>query len=370
MAFLGENIAKLGFGLMRLPSEGEKIDIEQVKIMVDKFIEAGFTYFDTAYVYGNGDSERAARDALVKRYPREAFQLADKMPLFIVKSKEDYPKYFAESLERAGVDYFDFYLLHNMTGDAIDLVENTGGWEFMRKIKDEGRAKHIGFSYHGTPETLDEVLCRHPEVEFVQLQVNYIDWEDPRVRSRECLEVCRKHSKPVVIMEPVKGGLLAGMNDEVRSMFREANPTASVSSWAVRYCASLDGIITVLSGMSNVQQMEDNVSYMKDFKKLTENEREVIARVVDVMRKIPQIACTACRYCVDDCPQKIDIPGVFRAYNSYMLFANADSFKRDYERVVSRGGSAADCIACGTCEEHCPQHLPIRELLSKVVSQV
>lgn len=370
MSFLGENIAKLGFGLMRLPGEGEQIDIEQVKTMVDRFLEAGFTYFDTAYVYGNGASERAARDALVKRYPRDRFQLADKMPLFIVKAAEDYPKFFAESLERTGVEYFDFYLLHNMTGDAIKLVEDTDGWGFMRKIKEEGKAKHIGFSYHGTPEALDEVLARHPEVEFVQLQVNYIDWDDPKVRSRECVEVCRKYSKPIVIMEPVKGGLLAGMTDEVRAIFNEADPSASVPSWAVRYCASLDGVVTVLSGMSNIAQVEDNTSYMRNFAPLTQSERGVIDRVVDVMRKIPQIACTACRYCTDGCPQKIDIPAIFRAYNNYTLFANPDAFKRDYERAVSKGGSAADCVACGSCEEHCPQHLPIRELLETVAGKV
>ncbi len=368
MSELGKDIKKLGFGLMRLPAQDQAIDVEQVKKMVDKFMAAGFSYFDTAYVYGNGASENAARDALVKRYPRDSFQLADKMPLFHVKSEADYEPLFRESLERAGVDYFDFYLMHNMSGDAIQKVEETNGWAFMRGLKESGRAKHIGFSFHGTPEDLDGVLTRHPEVEFVQLQVNYADWENPDVRSRECVETCRKHGKPIVIMEPVKGGSLAGLNNEIRGIFTKANPEASIPSWAIRYAASIDGVITVLSGMSNEAQMEDNISYMKDFQPLTDEERGVIAEALEAMAKIPQIPCTGCRYCVDDCPMQINIPGFFRTYNTYLMFAGEQSFKNGYARTASRGGKASDCVECGSCEEHCPQHLEIRDLLKKIAA--
>jgi predicted aldo/keto reductase-like oxidoreductase len=358
------DIPKLGFGAMRLPrTRTGEIDIEQVKEMVDIFLDSGFTYFDTAYVYAG--SEDALREALVKRHPRDAFTVATKMPLWAVKSSEDYEARFKESLERLGVDYVDFYLLHNLSGDQIDATEKLGGWDFMKSVKADGRARHIGFSFHDSPERLDEILTKHPECEFVQLQINYADWDDSRVQSRRCYEVARKHNKPVVIMEPVKGGSLASMSSEIRDILISANPDASVASWAVRFCASLEGILTVLSGMSSVEQVLDNTGYMSKFEPLTDSERKTIDKVVEALKSIPTIPCTECRYCVEDCPQNINIPGIIETLNGYTLFDNLEGSRRSYGFVSSRGGKASDCIECATCESRCPQQIEIMAAMKK-----
>ena len=367
--YLGSDIKQLGFGLMRLPKlENGEIDHEQVKEMVDLFMKAGFTYFDTAYVYENGKSEIAARECLVKRYPRESFTLATKMPLWGMKDASELDIKFGESLDRAGVSYFDFYLLHNINRGNYDDSNKFDAWGWGLRKKAEGKIRHLGFSFHDTPELLDKVLTEHPEAEFVQLQINYADWENPGVRSRECYEVARKHGKPVVIMEPVKGGSLAGMAEPVRKVLTDANPNVSVASWAVRYAASLDGLVTVLSGMSNLDQMKDNISYMEDFKPLSNSERAVVAKAVEELNKIPQIPCTECRYCVDGCPQKISIPRFFQAYNNYQLFQNKQGFIQRYNGTAREGGSPEDCIQCGQCESHCPQHLEIIKLLQDVAA--
>lgn len=363
--YLGESIKKLGFGLMRLPMNGEEIDIEQTKKMADLFMEKGFTYFDTAYVYIGGKSEVALKEAVVDRYPRESFQCATKLPIWDLKGLEDMERIFQESLDRAGLEYYDFYLLHALGKESAQKADDLGAWEFIKEKKAQGKAKHIGFSFHDSADVLEDILTKHPEAEFVQLQINYADWDSEGVQSRKCYEVARKHGKSVIIMEPVKGGALATMTPEVQTIFKDADPNASVASWAVRYAASLDGLVTVLSGMSNLEQMEDNLSYMADFKPLSEEERKVVGKVVDVLNNLPTIPCTACKYCVDGCPQKINIPGIFSAMNEHTLYGDMNRAQGRYKQATKEGGKAGDCIQCGACQNHCPQHLEIIELLKE-----
>ena len=366
--YLGESIKKLGFGLMRLPMLGEEIDIEQVKKMADTFMSKGFTYFDTAYVYIGGKYSLALTDAEVDRYPRDSFQCATKLPLWDLMGAAEMESTFQESLDRAGLKYYDFYLLHAMDHTKVKKADEIDAWGFMKRIKEEGRAKHIGFSFHDSAEVLEGILASHPEMEFVQLQINYADWEDDNVQSRKCYEVARKYNVPVIIMEPVKGGSLATMPEEIQKLYREANPELSVPSWAVRYAASLDGVITVLSGMSNEEQLNDNVSYMENFQPLSDAERETVQKAVEILNTLPTIPCTGCKYCVDGCPQKINIPGIFEAMNEYILYNNLERAKHSYKNAVKEGGKASDCIQCGACEAHCPQHIGIIETLEKAAA--
>ena len=366
--YLGESIKKLGFGLMRLPMLGEEIDIEQVKKMADTLMSKGFTYFDTAYVYIGGKSEVALKEAVVDRYPRDSFQCATKLPLWDLMGAAEMESTFQESLDRAGLKYYDFYLLHAMDHTKVKKADEIDAWGFMKRIKEEGRAKHIGFSFHDSAEVLEGILASHPEMEFVQLQINYADWEDDNVQSRKCYEVARKYNVPVIIMEPVKGGSLATMPEEIQKLYREANPELSVPSWAVRYAASLDGVITVLSGMSNEEQLNDNVSYMENFQPLSDAERETVQKAVEILNTLPTIPCTGCKYCVDGCPQKINIPGIFEAMNEYILYNNLERAKHSYKNAVKEGGKASDCIQCGACEAHCPQHIGIIETLEKAAA--
>lgn len=363
--YLGENIKKLGFGLMRLPMIGEEIDMEQTKRMVDTFMAKGFTYFDTAYVYIGGKSEVALKEAVVDRYPRDSFQCATKLPLWDLKEASEMEKVFQESLDRAGLEYYDFYLLHAMDTERVRKADELGAWDFVKKLKAEGRVKHIGFSFHDTAEALENILKAHPEMEFVQLQINYVDWESESVQSRKCYEVARKYNKPVIIMEPVRGGSLAIMPPQVQEVFKSAEPELSVPSWAIRYCASLDGIITVLSGMSTEEQLNDNVSYMENFQPLNDSEKATVQKVVDILNSLPTIPCTACKYCVDGCPQKINIPGVFKAMNDRTLYNNLVASQNAYDNATKEGGKAGDCIQCGACEAHCPQHIEIIETLKQ-----
>lgn len=367
-SYLGESIKKLGFGLMRLPMNGDEIDMDQTKKMVDTFMSKGFTYFDTAYVYIGGKSEVALKEAVVDRYPRDSFQCATKLPLWDQKSREELQEILDTSLQRAGLEYYDFYLLHAMSAERAQKADELQAWDFMKQVKAQGKAKHIGFSFHDSAEALEDILKNHPEMEFVQLQINYADWESDSVQSRKCYQVARKYNKPVIIMEPVKGGSLATMTPEVQKLFKDANPDASIPSWAIRYCASLEGIITVLSGMSNEEQLNDNVSYMEDFQPLTDSERQVVAKAVEILNNTPTIPCTACKYCVDGCPQKINIPGVFSAMNNFTLYNNLPGAKGSYQNAVKDGGKAGDCIQCGNCEAHCPQHIQIIEELKKAAA--
>ena len=368
MDYLGKNIPKLGFGLMRLPMKGEDVDIEQTKTMVDKFLAAGLTYFDTAYGYINGKSEEAIKVALVDRYPRESFQLATKLPAFAANSAEEAREMLTTSLRRTGAGYFDFYLLHNCGDTRTAKYDAYGMWDYVLEQKAKGVLKHVGFSFHDKADVLDDLLTKHPEMEFVQLQINYADWESPSVQSRLCYEVARKHGKPVVIMEPVKGGNLVNLPESVTSIFKAANPDVSVPSWAVRFAASLEGIVTVLSGMSNIAQMEDNVKTMAPFTPLSEEEQGVIVKARAALDAIPSIPCTGCQYCVKGCPMEINIPGAFSAMNNVLIYNNLQGAKGAYGWATNKGGKASACIQCGQCESVCPQHIGIIEELQRVAS--
>ena len=364
---------KLGFGLMRLPlldpEDQKSIDIEQLKKMVDLFLERGFTYFDTAYMYHGCESERAIKAALVERYPRRSFTLTDKLPTMRLKAHEDMERFFGEQLERTGAGYFDYYWLHNLNSSTYPVAEKFDSFGFIAAKKREGKVLHTGFSFHDSPELLDKILVAHPEVEYVQLQINYLDWDDAGIQSGACYEVARRHGKKIVVMEPVKGGTLACVPEKAERLFREARPDMSVPSWGIRYAASLDGIMVVLSGMSSIAQTEDNTSYMADFEPLSASELETVRRATGIIHESVTIPCTGCRYCVDGCPEKIPIPNYFALYNANRNWAqNGFSGQRMYYNNLSGDGhgKASSCIGCGQCERACPQHIKVREWLKKV----
>ncbi|MBQ6090924.1 MAG: aldo/keto reductase [Lachnospiraceae bacterium] len=357
---------KLGFGLMRLPEKDGVIDHEQVCNMVDKYMSAGMNYFDTAYVYHGGRSEVAAREALVKRYPRESFMIATKLPAWEIKKPEDVDRIFNEQLERAGVEYFDLYLLHSIEdGNNYDTYEKYDCFNWGLKMKAEGKIKHLGFSYHGTPELLEVVLDKHPEVEFVQIQLNYLDRTNPVVQSQRLYDILSSRHIPIIVMEPVRGGMLANMPPEIEAKYKARRPDKSIASWALRFVGSLPGVMTILSGMSNEEQMEDNIGTFKNFEPLEKDELELIDWATDELFSMPQIGCTACRYCVDGCPQGIVIPDVFRTINTLRRYPDDWRSKNFYRGLTGRSGKASDCIGCGQCEGVCPQHLPIIELMKE-----
>lgn len=364
--YFGKDIFKLGFGLMRLPKNADgSIDVEQTSVMVDKFLEAGGTYFDTAYVYDNGESEAAIRKALVDRYPRERYTLCTKLNAWQQCHDEESAKQqFYTSLERTGAGYFDYYLLHAFMMDNYRKYDEYHLWDFMKELKEKGLIRYYGFSFHSMPELLDQILNDHPEVDFVQLQINYADWENPKVSSRACYEVARRHGKSIVVMEPVKGGSLANPPESVEKIFKEANPDVSCASWAIRYVASMDGIMTVLSGMSDIAQMEDNLSYMKEFKPLSEEEKNVIARAQEALKNVPLIACTACHYCTEGCPMNIRIPEIFAARNKQLQLDVMDA-RTAFSKAIEGAGKPSECIRCMQCESACPQQLPITDLLEE-----
>ncbi len=356
---------KLGFGLMRLPKKLLRIDLKETAAMVDAFLEAGFTYFDTAYVYLG--SEEAARKTLVKRYPRESFTLATKLNAMMAPTEKMAKQQFYTSLKRTGAEYFDYYLMHAIMDGNYNKYERMKLWDFALEQKEKGLIKHLGFSFHSTPQLLERALTEHPEAEFVQLQINYADWENPSVTSRANYEVARSHGKAITIMEPVKGGKLANPPEAVKRMFKEYAPDMSYPSWAIRFAASLEGVLTVLSGMSNLQQMQDNLSYMKDFRPLNEEEQAIIKKAITEMGKDPSVQCTACRYCTEGCPQRIPIPDVFSALNHRLTTGQIKESCEMYNKAVSQkgAGKASDCIACGQCEGVCPQHLKIIDELKR-----
>ncbi len=371
MSYLGEDIKKLGFGLMRLPQTENGIDVEQTKEMVDLFLQAGFTYFDTAWAYAG--SEDAIRQALVERYPRESFQLATKNAAWInCKTKEEAYAQFDTSLKQTGAGYFDFYLLHNLGEMRTGYFDKFDMWNWVQEKKKAGLIRHVGFSFHSTPEELEEILNAHPEMEFVQLQINYADWDNPAVQSRKCYEVARKHGKPVIIMEPVKGGMLATPPESVAKIMKDAEPESSVASWAIRFAANLEGVITVLSGMSNVEQMKDNLSYMKDFKGLTDAQKETLKKAQEELNRIPLVPCTTCNYCAKVCPKEIGISGSFTAMNYLTLYGDkAMALHQENWLVGGHGRKSADqCVKCGKCEEVCPQHIKIRDNLEMVCEKL
>ena len=357
------NPKKLGFGLMRLPRKTVFTDIEQTKKMVDLFMADGFTYYDTAFVYPG--SEEAIRKALVERYPRDSYTLATKLHAGMAPTEKAAKQEFQTSLKRTGAGYFDFYLLHSLMESNYKKYDKYHLWEFVKEQKELGTIRHYGFSFHAGPDLLDEILTAHPDVEFVQLQINYADWEDPSITSRANYEVALKHGKRIVIMEPVKGGSLANPPKEVRELLKAAHPDWSYASWAIRFCASLEGVLTVLSGMSNIEQMQDNLSYMKEFTPLSEQDQQVLHEAQRILGKSKTIPCTACRYCTEGCPKQIPIPDLFAAANLTLGSGQLSESRKAYDQIPE-GHRASDCIACRKCENVCPQHLPISENMKKL----
>ncbi len=363
---------KLGFGCMRLPlldkDDQTSVDMEKFNGLVDTFLEKGFSYFDTALVYHGSQSEVFVREAIVKRHKREDFLLATKLPPRVLKAEEDQEKIFNEQMEKCGVEFFDYYLIHNLGVSAWQQARQFNSFDFVQKKKQEGKIRNVGMSFHDTPELLDEILSAHPELDFVQLQINYIDWEHIGIQSRRCYEVARKHNMPIIVMEPCKGGNLAQVPPKAEALMKAYNPDASIPSWAIRFAASQEGVIMVLSGMNTMEQVLDNTSYMEDFRPLCEEEYRIIGQVTDIINENTAIQCTNCRYCVDECPQDIPIPDYFALYNSSKraITDNMSSQFVYYLNLAATHGKAADCIACKQCEAACPQHLEISEFMKDV----
>ena len=355
-----------GFGMMRLPRKDEAIDIEATKALVDAFLAAGFTYFDTAWSYPG--SEEAVGEALVKRHPRSSFQLATKVAAWRVKSADEAKAQLATSLERTGAGFFDYYLLHNLGEHRTKAYDDFGIWDFAQEKKREGLVRHVGFSFHSTPEELDALLKAHPEVDFVQLQLNYADWNNPVVQSRGCHEVARRHGKLIIVMEPVKGGMLANPPQSVMDIFEAAVPNRSAACWALRFAAHLDGVMVVLSGMNTMEQVRDNIACMQSFSDFSANEEKAIQRAQEALARIPVIPCTSCNYCAEVCPGDIGISGSFTAMNYLSLYGNMAAAKHQENWLVTmhQRKRADECLQCGACEEVCPQHIHIREELKKV----
>ncbi len=365
---------KLGFGLMRMPltdpNDDAKVDLEQVKQMVDRFMEKGFTYFDTAIMYNGFASQRVAKEAIVERYPRDRFTLATKLHSAFFNSAEEMEKVFNEQLEQTGAGYFDYYLLHGIEAGSYPKYEQFNCFGWLLEKKEKGLVRHAGFSFHDTPELLDEILTKHPEMEFVQIQLNYLDWESEWIQSRKVYEVAVKHGKPVIVMEPVKGGTLAKVPPEAEKLLKEREPGLSVPSWAIRFAASQENVMMVLSGMSSMEQMADNLSYMEDFHPLTGEEQGLLQRVAEIINAQIAVPCTGCSYCTEGCPMQIPIPKYFSLYNEDMR-ENLEEKGwtvnfTNYENLTKQFGRAQDCVGCGQCEGVCPQHLPIIEKLKDV----
>ena len=364
-----ENIKKnFGFGCMRLPMNGEEVDLEQTKRMVDTFLDAGFNYFDTAHGYIQGKSETALKACLTSRHPRNSYILTDKLTANFFNSEADIRPLFESQLEACGVDYFDFYLMHAQGAGNYSHFKACRAYETAFALKAEGKVRHVGISFHDRPEVLEQILTDYPEVEVVQIQFNYVDYNDPAVQSRRCYEVCRKFGKPVIVMEPVKGGNLVNLPEDAKAVLDELHG-GSPASYAIRFAAGFPGMLMVLSGMSSMEQMQDNIAYMQDFKPLDETELAAVKRVQEIFKSKNLIPCTACRYCTDGCPKHISIPDLFATMNTKQLYHdwNADY----YYNVVhtAPGRKASDCLKCGKCEKVCPQHLPIRKLLGDVAKE-
>ncbi len=364
---------KLGFGMMRLPlldaNDEKSIDMQQVCSMVDDFLKNGFTYFDTAYMYHGFQSEIVARETLVKRHPRESFLLASKLPSMFLKEEGDQERIFEEQKEKCGVEYFDYYLVHGLNTKNYETVQRLDSFGFVSRLKKEGKVRHMGFSFHDSAKLLDRILTDHPEVDFVQLQINYLDWEDEGIQSRLCYETCLRHGKPIIVMEPVKGGTLANPINAVKQLLAEAHPDWSPASWAIRYAASLPEVFMVLSGMSNTSQLADNMSYMKEFTPLTDAEQALLPKAVRMIYDHIAVACTGCRYCVDGCPKHIEIPKYFALYNAQKQggeAADATDAKAEYQALTESYGRASECIGCRKCERSCPQHIRIVKALREV----
>lgn len=364
---------KLGMGMMRLPLIDENdftsIDYEQVNKMVDTYMDAGFNHFDTAYIYHEGKSENAFKKSVVERYPRDSYKIATKMPLFIISEASQLEPIFAEQLENCGVDYFDYYMLHNVSGFTETAWKNVDLYSFIKNKKEEGFIKHIGLSTHGNAEFLEEILLTHPELEFVLLQINYLDWEDEAIESRKCLEVAKKYNKPVMIMEPYKGGFLADVPEEAEKLMKEYNPNRSIVSWAMRFVANLDACV-VLTGASSLEQLENNIEEFNNADPLNDEEYEILKEVSDIINSNITVNCTKCRYCVDTCPADIDIAKIFDMYNKHKILGREDWSQAgnaylNYSKLPNVG-IASDCVECESCIEECPQQINIPEVLKDV----
>lgn len=363
---------KLGFGCMRLPltnpEDPTSVDLEQFCEMIDTFMDNGFTYFDTAYPYHQKQSELFVKKALVERYPRNSFTLADKLPVPFMKVKEDAKRIFDEQLNKCGVEYFDYYLLHSLNRNHYQTALKFGCFDFIKKMKEEGKIREIGFSFHDTADILDKILTEHPEMDFVQLQINYLDWNSESVQSKLCYETAVKHGKQVVIMEPVKGGSLVQVPQDIKTQLQHLDNSLSIASWAIRFAASLKNVRVVLSGMSNLEQLNDNISYMKEFKPLTQEENNFLIKLGDQIRTSIAIPCTVCNYCTPGCPKQICIPEYFRLFNKRKQNLSSGKSK-EYEDLKNEHGRPLDCIECRQCERVCPQKLPIISNLKKVAGE-
>lgn len=357
-----DNINKtFGFGFMRLPMIGDEVDIPQTTQMVDTFLEKGFNYFDTAHGYIGGKSELALKECLTSRYPRERYILTNKLSGNYFEKQEDIRPLFQQQLEACGVAYFDFYLMHAQNRNNFQVYKERRAYETALELKAEGKIRHLGISFHDKAEILDQILTEYPQIEVVQIQFNYLDFEDEKVESRKCYEVCRKHDKPIIVMEPVKGGSLVNLPDTAKKIFDRMH-NGSYASYAIRFAAGFEGMMMVLSGMSSMEQMQDNVSFMADFQPLNTKEQEAVETVTAILRNQGLIPCTNCRYCTEVCPQQIAIPDLFARLNA----------RRQEQEVTLRdleGGMPGDCVKCGKCEEICPQHLNIRQLLTVVAEE-
>ena len=364
---------KLGFGLMRLPlldpNDQKSIDMEQLKKMVDLFLDRGFTYFDTAYMYHDFASERAVKTALVERHARDCFTLTSKLPTMMLKTKEDQERIFNEQLEKCGVEYFDYYLLHALTKVTYETAQRLGSFDFVQQKKKEGKVRHIGISFHDSAELLEEILSAHPEIELVQIQLNYLDWDNEVIQSRQCYETIRRHGKEVLVMEPIKGGTLAKVPQRAAELLKGAEPDKSIPSWAIRFAASHEGVKMVLSGMSTLAQLDDNTSYMQDFTPFTSAEYDLVKKVVGIINEAITVPCTACHYCTKGCPKHIAIPEFFSIYNNHCQ-APMEGFSTQkfyYDTLIDHGsGKASACIGCKQCERMCPQHIEITKYLRDV----
>lgn len=356
-------LGNFGFGFMRLPMVDGKIDEVQTCEMVDKFLESGFNYFDTAHGYLDGQSELALKKCLTSRYPRERYVLANKLSSNFFHKQEDIRPVFQSQLEACGVDYFDFYLMHAQSKKLFAKYKACGAYETALQLKTEGQIRHLGISFHDTAEVLEQILTEYPQIEVVQIQLNYMDFDDPAVQSRKCLEVCRKHNKPAIVMEPVKGGALVNLPLAAQEVLNKIG-TGSYASYAIRFAAGQEGVMMVLSGMGSVEMVADNVAFMRDFHSLTPSEQMAVEQVRSILRDAEVIACTACRYCTEVCPQGIAIPDLFACYNNDKIFGDWNAGY--YYSIHTDGHQVSDCLDCGKCEHACPQHLPIRQLLKSV----
>jgi len=360
-----EKIGKLGFGFMRLPRKGDAFDTVQINKMTDEFIESGGTYFDASYSYEG--AEDALRESVVKRYPRGSFQIATKLPLEMARgSADEMKKIFETSLERLGTDYIDFYLLQEINQRANKKAETLGAWDYLAELKAKGLIRHIGFSLLGKPEALERILTKHPEAEFAQLQINYLDWNDPGVQSRRMYDLAKKHDIPIIVIGPMKGGLLASEASPAASLLRGADPSASAASWALRYTAQLSNVFITLSNMSNIEQMRDNIATFTDLKALSADEKAVLDKAVAAINAAPRIACIGCRHCMDDCPLDLRIPDIIGLYNDYLVYNTLTNIHDTYNWLTRDTGKAGDCAGCRVCEGSCGQSVRIAETIVKI----